>query len=276
MTHHFPLLILIVFSVNSLFAQEEKDRPTSYEDDLTINWSKENDNAVCIVTNLLLAPIEMIVSDRQTEKELRTLVVPPKDSLVLFELSGDTADSLIESVREDYKVGYFVGYPDTAKIEWNYPYRLPFKKGKKYEVSQGWNGKTSHRSKISYHAYDFQLDIGEPVHAARDGLVIKAIDWFTKKGGTELRNSANRIVVLHDDGTTASYVHLTYKGVLVNVGDRVTKGQHIGISGLTGYTNGPHLHFVVRRDRDQSIPVYFEGYPGLELKKRKRYKVIQP
>jgi murein DD-endopeptidase MepM/ murein hydrolase activator NlpD len=101
------------------------------------------------------------------------------------------------------------------------------------------------------------------------------IDWFTKQGGEELINSANRIIILHKDGTMASYVHLDYKGSLVQEGQRVVEGEKIGVSGLTGFTNGPHLHFVVRKENDIAIPVYFKGYMGKTLKRGKKYKVQQ-
>ena len=106
-------------------------------------------------------------------------------------------------------------------------------------------------------------------------MVIKSIDWFTKSGGKELVNAANRIVILHKDGTFASYVHLKYKGTLVKVGDQVKRGQKIGYSGNTGQSSGPHLHFVVRKENDLAIPVYFKGYKGKVLKQGKKYMVAR-
>jgi murein DD-endopeptidase MepM/ murein hydrolase activator NlpD len=88
------------------------------------------------------------------------------------------------------------------------------------------------------------------VYAARDGTVVKVIDWFSKQGEEELINAANKIIIAHSDGTLASYVHLDYKGSFVKEGEFVERGEKIGISGLTGYTRGPHLHFVVRKERD--------------------------
>ena len=158
------------------------------------------------------------------------------------------------------------------KPDLDFLYSLPFKKDKKYRVTQSFHGKSSHHSDASRFAIDFQLEVGETVHAARGGVVVKVIDWFTKQGGPELRNAANRIVVILEDGTLASYVHLDYKGSMVKEGEKVEKGQVLGLSGLTGYTRGPHLHFVVRKENDLAIPIYFEGYPGQVLKKGKKYK----
>ncbi len=253
--------------------QEQKDRPTTFEDDLQLKWKTTKDSIQLMAINKLLAPIEMVVSDRTTNEEIQSFLLPAKDSIVLHAAQGIELDTLVKKVKKEWKFSYYIGHPKTISIDSNYLYRLPFKAHKKYEVSQGWNGKYSHKGTLSGYALDFQLNIGEPVHAARDGIVIKAIDWFTKQGGPELRNMANRIVVLHQDGTLASYVHLQYKGVLVNVGDSIKAGQKIGVSGLTGHTRGPHLHFVVRKERDISIPIYFKGYETIALKRGHRYKV---
>jgi len=116
------------------------------------------------------------------------------------------------------------------------------------------------------------MKIGEPVHAAREGLVFIVIDWFSEgKKKKELTKKANKIVILHSDGTIGSYAHLSKNGVTVQEGDYVKKGQHIGYSGNTGFTGGPHLHFTVRKEKDESIPIYFEEYPGEVLMKGKYY-----
>jgi murein DD-endopeptidase MepM/ murein hydrolase activator NlpD len=219
--------------------------------------------------------MEIYFTSKQSDTEVESFLLNPKDSLYLVSYSGQVPDSsFIRNFSDSIRVGYFFGHMSLIEPDLDYNYRFPFKKGKKYEVSQSFNGKASHSSVESQYAIDFQLDIGEPVHAAREGTVVKVIDWFTKQGGKELTNAANKIVILHSDGTFAIYAHLDYKGSFVKEGDVVTKGQKIGVSGLTGYTRGPHLHFVVRKERDISIPVYFEGYPGKVLKTGKRYKVI--
>ncbi len=48
------------------------------------------------------------------------------------------------------------------------------------------------------------------------------------------------------DGSIAYYWHLQKDGVLVNIGDTVQTGQWIGLSGNTGYSAFPHLHFEVQ------------------------------
>jgi murein DD-endopeptidase MepM/ murein hydrolase activator NlpD len=110
------------------------------------------------------------------------------------------------------------------------------------------------------HALDFVLPVGTPVRAARDGVVARVVDGFSKGGRDRaLARSANAVHVLHDDGTFASYVHLSL-GIPVEEGQRVARGQRIGSSGNTGYSGAPHLHFAVSHnglDGPRSIPVRF-------------------
>ena len=47
------------------------------------------------------------------------------------------------------------------------------------------------------------------------------------------------------NGTFSEYSHLNYKGAKVNEGDLIEAGDFIGYSGNTGWSSGPHLHFVV-------------------------------
>ena len=61
------------------------------------------------------------------------------------------------------------------------------------------------------------------------------------------RGKDNFVVVKHDDGTLGTYCHLLKAGVKVQVHQRIQAGDVIGLSGNSGYTSGPHLHFHVAR-----------------------------
>ena len=78
-------------------------------------------------------------------------------------------------------------------------------------------------------------------------------------------DQANVVEILHDDGTIAAYAHLQWDSIRVRIGQHVARGEYIANSGNTGFTSGPHLHFVVWRnagDADVSVPVQFGGSGG--------------
>ncbi len=90
---------------------------------------------------------------------------------------------------------------------------------------------------------------------ARDGVVMQVESDFDKAGLNleKFGGRANFVRILHDDGTMALYAHLQEGGVLVHVGQRVLAGQQIGLSGNTGFTTGPHLHFAVQVNRGMQL-----------------------
>jgi murein DD-endopeptidase MepM/ murein hydrolase activator NlpD len=60
-------------------------------------------------------------------------------------------------------------------------------------------------------------------------------------------DKANTVAIVHDDGTVAEYAHLSPGPDSVKPGQRVAAGELLGYSGNTGYSSGPHLHFIVSR-----------------------------
>ena len=151
-------------------------------------------------------------------------------------------------------------------------YILPFEKGESFTVSQSNCSSTSHFGNSKY-AYDFSMPMGTKVIAARAGEVlnVKQSDYDNNPG-----LEGNYINILHEDGTVASYRHLSRKSVMVQVGDLVGQGDQIALSGNSGKSTGPHLHFVVwkKRGLPESIPITFsnvnESHEGM-LKEKQTY-----
>lgn len=136
-----------------------------------------------------------------------------------------------------------------------------------FRIDQGYGGHFSHSDSQNRYAVDFAADIGTRVLAARDGTVMQVESDFEKAGLNRERygGRANFVRILHDDGSMALYAHLKSEGVLVRVGQRVRAGQPIGLSGNTGFTTGPHLHFAVQINRGmklESIPFRMQGPAG--------------
>jgi murein DD-endopeptidase MepM/ murein hydrolase activator NlpD len=145
-------------------------------------------------------------------------------------------------------------------------YLLPLQQAQ-FRIDQGYGGHFSHRDEQNRYAVDFAAEIGTPVLAARDGVVMQVESDFDKAGLNLERygGRANFVRILHDDGTMTLYAHLKSEGALVRVGQRVRAGQQIGLSGNTGFTTGPHLHFAVQVNRGmklESIPFRMLGPQG--------------
>lgn len=123
-------------------------------------------------------------------------------------------------------------------------YTLPFEHKKKVYVVQGYQSMFSHKGEI---AIDFKVKTGTKVCAARGGVVTAMREDSDERGlKTENLSDGNYIYIRHEDGSEANYWHFMKDGVLVNTGDTVKTGQVIGLSGNTGYSAFPHLHFEVR------------------------------
>lgn len=135
-------------------------------------------------------------------------------------------------------------------------YRLPWQRSESYPVGQAYGGPiTTHTERSSQFAVDFSMPMGTTVLAARSGTVVNLEDSFGAGAMDKVyADKANFVDVLHNDGTIATYAHLA--GVKVRRGQRVSVGEKIGISGSSGFSSGPHLHFVVWRPE--------KGWKGLE------------
>ena len=137
-------------------------------------------------------------------------------------------------------------------------YALPYEKGSSHYVVQGYYSAFSHKNRI---ALDFKMKKGTKITAARDGVVVRAREDNNKGGwNRKYREYANFVVLEHADGSRAGYWHLQQNGVLVNIGDTVKQGQVIALSGKTGYSAFPHLHFLVWSNKDgrwQNLPTRF-------------------
>lgn len=137
-------------------------------------------------------------------------------------------------------------------------YSLPYKKGTCHVLIQGYFSHFSHRNRA---ALDFKMKRGTEVYAARGGMIIRLEESHNKGGRSrKYRKEANFVVIQHDDGTKAGYWHLGKNGVLVNVGDSVKQGQLIALSGSTGYSFLPHLHFIVWKNKDSGWEQIFTRF----------------
>jgi len=100
-----------------------------------------------------------------------------------------------------------------------------------YGIERVFNGK---RQSVHY-GLDYRAPSGTPVSSINGGRVLMARDFFYE---------GRCVAVDHGRGLITLYLHLSK--IEVKEGDRVEKGQRLGLSGGTGRATGPHLHLAVR------------------------------
>jgi murein DD-endopeptidase MepM/ murein hydrolase activator NlpD len=205
----------------------------------------------------------------------RTLMAGQSLVLPVFKRSSE------QTYRPALRCQWTVGNKDALHDE-DHVYMLPYASGRSYRVLQGFGSRFSHTG-IEQFAVDFKMSEGTPVHAARGGIVAR-VEASNSRGcwSDECAGEANYIVILHDDETTGEYYHLRQDGVLVEVGETVSAGQPIGLSGNTGHSALPHLHFGVYRaieyGKEQSVPFRFLSADGIVDQPRRggMYVAVDP
>lgn len=142
---------------------------------------------------------------------------------------ADKEEELVYKALEDLQPG----------PRWNGDFREPSDapRSSPFGVRRIRNGKTAgfHRG-LDYAGY-----VGDPIVAPADGVVTLVGPNFTLLG--------NCVIVNHGEGLCSLYMHLSEIGV--SKGDKVKKGQRLGLIGNTGASTGPHLHYAT----------YFLGVP---------------
>lgn len=110
---------------------------------------------------------------------------------------------------------------------------------------------------------------GIAVVAAAPGVVLGMRDGvpdavYSEKNGAAVKNKecGNGVRLAHDGGLTTQYCHLRNGSVRVKAGERVGRGQALGLVGLSGRTEFPHLHFQVGKDKRILDP-----FAGIDRKK---------
>lgn len=123
------------------------------------------------------------------------------------------------------------------------------------------------------HAIDFLVSEGTKIYAAKGGTVFE-IKQSSNEGGKSKKYAKdpmkylNFITIKHCKGEFSQYAHIKHKGALVKVNDKVRQGQPIALSGNTGFSTAPHLHFHVVKLNNTDI-----GWETLKVKFKEKVKV---
>jgi len=164
-------------------------------------------------------------------------------------------DVLDGAQRYRRELSFRARFGDPRAHPTDYVYRLPYPHGLTFSILQGFHGTFSHRGSNEF-AVDIDCPVATPVLATRPGVVIAANAAAQGAGTTtdfvEYKRT-NFVLVMHDDGTLGEYMHLSPSGIEVKPGQRIERGQELALSGNTGFSSTPHLHFQVMTAGDDGV-----------------------
>ena len=128
-----------------------------------------------------------------------------------------------------------------TKNDNNFVLKKPVKGG----ITTSGFGDTISRT-ASHNGHDWAVNTGTKVRAAAEGVVELA--YFSESYGYN-------ILINHNNGFKTRYAHLSE--VKVSKGEKVEQSQVIALSGSTGFSTGPHLHFEVVKDGKRVNPIEY-------------------
>jgi murein DD-endopeptidase MepM/ murein hydrolase activator NlpD len=122
---------------------------------------------------------------------------------------------------------------EVVPVEWSGPFEPPIDT----KPSEGFGTRRTFNGQLAsiHRGMDYHAAVGSPVTAANSGEVVLARELFYE---------GNCVMINHGQQFLTIYMHLSH--LSVREGDRVQKGQEVGLSGATGRATGPHLHIAVR------------------------------
>lgn len=180
----------------------------------------------------------------QNQKEQNTLLNKTKNQEKAYQKLIAEKKKKVEDLQDEInsfeaKIKYTLNKSDLPSNGTGLAYPL-----KKYVITQHF-GNTEFAASGAYNGsghngMDFGVAVGTKVMAAQDGVVMGT-------GNTDIAcNKASYgkwVLIKHNNGLATLYAHLSV--IDVSVGQNVAQGERIGLSGNTGYSTGPHLHFTV-------------------------------
>lgn len=145
-------------------------------------------------------------------------VEPPPEDMLRIEREQKRIDEIKALFRDEPDIDLAFRPPAQGRLSGNFGLRRVI------------NG----LERMPHAGIDFAVPVGTPVLAAGAGVVVETGDFFF---------NGNSVYLDHGQGLVTLYCHLDR--VDVKPGERVAAGQRIGLSGNTGRTSGPHLHWTV-------------------------------
>ncbi|MEE4263530.1 MAG: M23 family metallopeptidase [Desulfobacteraceae bacterium] len=154
--------------------------------------------------------------------------------------------------KEARRLGQTYAHGSIARL-WNGAFQLPMAS----EITSPFGNRRLFNGQLkSYHnGVDFRAPLGTPVFAANAGVVKVAENLFY---------SGNVVIIDHGNKIFTIYAHLSKIGV--TAGQKIEKGQQLGLTGASGRVSGPHLHWGVKVNGTAVNPIQFISVMGSLIK----------
>ena len=272
-----PIALIVIFFVvinKCSFHSLPKEKLHAIK--LDTEESYVNNEYQLIIKNPVNCPNRFFLSCQDAEVN----EILSANSPIILEAKADTSIIIKGNgdLKGKIKIKFKWGNPELV-ISSNKIKSLPYSKRQSYKLLQGNNSTPSHNSNLSRYAFDFTMSIGDTIASSQDGYVIAVIDGYNGWGYSDKWKSYGNQVMIYDTVSHlfTMYGHLKQHGSLVKVGEYVTIGQPIALSGKTGQTSEEHLHFnVLQADSGKSG---LKSYPldsigNYKVKELKRYQLM--
>ncbi len=254
-----------------MLASKDKDAPVAFLADALARTAEERDKIASDAEEALLHADELVHEIalmkenndqifRQLE-EAMTVSVAPLDKM--FRSAGLPTQRILDQVRRGYsgqggpltplsfstrgepispdveRANRILGELDTLNLyriaAEKAPFAMPVKRSYRFTSEYGYRRDPKTGGRRMHNGVDFAGPSGTPLHATADGVVTHA-GWQSGYG--------RLIKIRHEFGIETRYAHLSK--LRVKVGQRVSRGDHIGDMGASGRVTGVHLHYEVR------------------------------
>jgi murein DD-endopeptidase MepM/ murein hydrolase activator NlpD len=156
----------------------------------------------------------------------------PRQDLTLPKNMVTPPAEVLDRIADERKLIIKAKNTVTSRRNWRLPFDRPVQ-GKitsLYGLRRFLNGK----ARNPHRGLDFRSPMGNPIKATADGVVILVGDHYY---------AGRSVYIDHGNGVVSMYFHMSKP--IVKEGDKVQRGQAVGLSGMTGRATGPHLHFSV-------------------------------
>ncbi len=189
---------------------------------IPIKYRQKNDIILSYIHENKIKTMNIKVKQKKYKKEILKVankkVTPPKHEL--------------KRISHEYKEAMKIYSTFSKKRQWNKSFLQPIDA---QITSQYGNARLFNKKLKSFHGgTDFKAKMKTPIKASNDGVVVLVKNRYY---------AGNSIIIDHGQGIYSCYYHL-YQ-FFVKAGQKVKRGDVIGLSGKSGRVTGPHLHFTI-------------------------------